>query len=385
MAEIKNLKKLAKRIIEAIHNKEGIILYADSDLDGTVAAIILKEAIVNLGGIPPLVHFSDRKREEHGINQAALVLLRDKAPALFIALDCGIGNFDEAEIAQKMGFELAILDHHEILDKKLPKARIIVNPKQGNPSNPFYHLSAAGVAFRLAEILLAENFSRNVREDMLELTALATLSDMVPVKGENEQILQEGLPLLESSFRPGVKIFFDSSVVKNCRSTKEIIQKIITIINITDKEGDLSELYLLLTTASIEEAKTRFDRFLQKGSERQLRIEKLTDELKSKVFVQDKEKIIFEGDKDWPFPLLGAVSSRLSNFFGKPTFIFKKNGEEARGEYRMSGEESGIKALESCKKLVKKYGGHPKAGGFICEDKNTEKLKQCLTEYFNKK
>jgi single-stranded-DNA-specific exonuclease len=382
MAEIKNLKKLAKRILRAIQNKEGIILYGDSDLDGAVAVIIMKEVIANLSGNPPVIYFCDRKREEHGVNKAALNYLKDKAPCLLLALDCGIGSFAEAEIAQELGFELVILDHHEILGE-LPKAQIIVDPKQEKAKdNPFYDLATAGLAFKLAELLMAEKFSRSIREDMLELTALATLADMVPETGENEEILQEGLPLLENSWRPGIKILFNSSVVKNCQSTREIIQKIIFIVNLTNKEGDLSEVYLLLVAISKEEAQLRFERFLQKGAERQVEIEKLTNELKNRIFIQNKEIIIFEGGKDWPFPLLGAAGSRMSVFFGKPAFVFKRDENEIRGEYRMPDEESGIKALESCQSLVKKYGGHPKAGGFVAERGNEEKLKQCLVDFF---
>lgn len=384
MPEIKNLDKLAKRILKAIQNKERIILYADSDLDGTAAAIVVKEAILNLGGKTPVVYFSDRKSEEHGINKEAIELLKKEAPALFVSLDCGVADFEAIELAKKSGFDVAVLDHHEI-PRKMPKIKIIVDPKQGKKSNPSYSLAASGLAFKLVELLMRGKFARVLREEMLGLVAMASLSDMVPDAGLNKEIFDEGLPLLESSQRPGIKVLFKSSVVENCQSTREIIDKISRIINITEKEGNLGALYLLLTAASEEEAQARFQKFLDQGTQRQAAITELVDALKSRFFPKKDEAIIFEGDENWPFKYMGSVASRTAVFFQKPAFVFHKDGLQNRGSFRMPDSGDGIKALSTCGKFIKEYGGHARAGGFSFEEKNSDKLKQCLTKYFQKK
>lgn len=387
MAEIKNLKKLAQRILEAINppaggQKEKIILFGDSDMDGACAVIILKEAICSLGGNSPIIYFSDRKREEHGINRQALEFLKAESPALFIALDCGISNFKEVDLAKKFGFEVVIIDHHDILRKK-PKAKIIINPKQGKKDSPFYYLAASGIVFKLAEEMLGKNVSKTLRQDILSLAALATFTDFVPEIGENQKILEEGLPILENSWRPAIRFFFISDLTKKCISTREIIWKIISIINITDKEGVLNEIYLFLISHNLEEAESRFAEFLRKASERQAKISRAVEELKARISFQDKNQlIIFEGLDDYPFPFVSAVAGRVSNFFKKPTFIFTREKKENWGAFNMPFKENGVEALTSCARFLRRYGGHPPVGGFYFEDKNSGKLKQCLIKYF---
>ena len=383
MRQIKNFDKLSKRILKAISAKERIILYGDSDLDGTVAVIVLKEAIVNLGGSDPTLYFSDRHQEEAGLNELALNSLNSYAPALLVVVDCGIGNFNEVKLAGKMGFDVVIADHHEILER-LPEASIIVNPKQGRKNGRFYHLAAAGIAFELAEAILGKKFSGKLKEDLLGLTALATISDMVPEIGENKKIISEGLIALENSWRPAINVLFDFGIAKNCFSTREIVRKAIVIINITDKEGDLGEIYLLLVSPTIEEAKMRFERFLQKGSDRQIKIEESVEKFKAKIFSKGAKSIIFEGDEDVPRPLLGVIASRICLYFEKPIFIYKKTEKENVGSFRTPSGFDGIRALVSCSKLLRKYGGHAPAGGFNFQEKDKESLEKGLLDYFTK-
>ncbi len=383
MEEIKDFKKLTRRLSKALKNKERIILYGDSDMDGAVAVIILKEIIDNLGGESPIIYFSDRKRAEQGLNYEGLEFLKDKVPALIIALDCGTSNVKEIEIAKKLGFEVAVIDHHDIFE--IPKTKIVVNPKQGNKDSPFYYLAAAGLALKLAEEMLSKKFSGIIKEDMLGLAALATLIDLVPETGENERILQEGLPLLENSWRPAIKVLFNSDITKKCISTREIVAKIGRITNVTDKEDAyLNKIYVLLNSKTKEEANLRLEELLQMATERQEKIIFFTEELKTKIFAKnDSSSIIFEDLNGCPFPILSVIASKASAFFMKPTFVFTKEKKENWGSYRMPLNENGIEAISSCAKFLRRYGCHQAVGGFYFEDKNREKIKECLIRHFN--
>ena len=387
MEEIKDFEKLVRRLTKAFKNKEQIVLYGDSDMDGAVSVIILKQVIDNLGGRSPIIYFSDRKRAEQGINLEGLELLKDRAPALIIALDCGTSNVKEIEAAKKLGFEVIVIDHHDIFE--MPKIKILINPKQQSEDSPFYYLAAAGLALKIAEKMLAKRFSGVLKEDILGLAALATLIDLVPEVGENKKILKEGLPLLENSWRPGIKALFASEVIKNCISTREIVTKIGRITNITNKEDDyLNKIYLLLNSKNEEEANLRLEELLKMASDRQEKIAFFMEELKAKINPKINElPIIFEDLSDCPFPILSVVASRTSVFFMKPTFIFTKEKKENWGSYRMPLDENGIGAISSCAKFLRKYGGHQAVGGFYFEDKNREKIKECLVKYFkeNKK
>ena len=207
--ELKNLKEAAERILKAIGKKEKIIIYGDADLDGVSSVIILKETIQSLSFSPdsePEVYFPDRESEGYGLSKTGLEYSKRFSPALLITLDCGISNFKEIKLAKKYGFEVIVVDHHEILDK-LPETEIIVDPKQKEDGYPFKELAAAGIAFKLSEALLQDKMTRELRKSFLELTAMATLADMMPQTDDNKIFIEEGLSYLESSWRPGIKSF----------------------------------------------------------------------------------------------------------------------------------------------------------------------------------
>jgi single-stranded-DNA-specific exonuclease len=379
--EIKNLKKVAQRIKKAIKSEENIILYSDADLDGTASLIILEETIKNLGGKVSQRYFPDREIEGYGLQEKALKTFKKYAPGLLILLDCGIGNFREVEIAQNMGFETIIIDHHEILGK-LPPASIIVDPKQKGDNYPFKFLAACGLTFKLAQILLGNKISKNVKQSFLELVALGTLADMMPQVEDNKVFVEEGLMSLPYTFRPGLRIFF-KFFNPNELSLKEFAQKIISVLQITDSKNHLTESYLVLSNPSEKKAEELVENLLKKSLQRQELIRQLSLEIEEKA-IKNSSPLIFEGGKDVPLSLTGAVASRICKKFKKPTFIYNSNQKLTRGSVRTPEGINGVKALESCSQFLEVYGGHPQASGWTCKNENLEKLKQCLQDYFKK-
>lgn len=382
--EIKNLKKTANRIIIAVKNEEKIILYGDADLDGIASVIILKETIKSLGGRVEDIYFPNREKEGYGINEKALDSLSKSAPALLIVLDCGISNFEEVKLAKKLGFEVIIIDHHEILEK-LPQASIIVDPKQKDDKYPFKQFATAALAFKLSQLLLKKKDNQSLRKNFLELAALATLADMMPEIEENKEIIDEGLMLLESSWRPGLKIFFEINSIKNYKSIRQIAQKMIAAFNAGEPQNHSHQSYLLLTTSSQEEAKILALNLLEKTAQKQAQVKEIIEEIKERVPKKLTDNIVFEGDASWPFLLIGPIASKIYAHFQKPTFIFKKNEKESIGAVRTSKEINGVKALIKCQEFLKTFGGHPQAAGFRLENKNLEKFKKCLIDYLSKK
>src|SRR3989344_3983667 len=206
--KIKNIEQAAKRIREAVTNKEKIILYGDSDCDGISSIVILGEAIKSLGGYITAVAFPDRELDGYGMNFKALDVLQKYAPALFITADLGIANVKEVDAANTMGFEVLIIDHHQVLDA-LPKANIIVDPQQKDDDSGYGYLCNTGLIFKLIEEMLGDSFSEIQRNSLLELTALATISDMVPQIDDNKIYIEEGLRSLKNTWRPGLRSFLD--------------------------------------------------------------------------------------------------------------------------------------------------------------------------------
>lgn len=380
--EIKNLRKAAERIKKAVKRKEKIILYGDADLDGVGSVIILKEAIRNLGGKVAAIYFPDRETEGYGINKYALNYLKAKAPALLIVMDCGIGNFEEIKIAKKLGFEVIVIDHHRVLGK-LPKASIIVNPYQKGDKYPFKDFAATGIIFKLAEILLQRKLSPTLRNNFLELTALATIADMMPQEADNLEFLEQGLPSLRNTFRPGLKVFWQLNEI-NGKASRQLAQKIISACHAGGTKKHLNEGYLLLTSTSIEEAEILARELLEKSWARHLQIKEITEETEERILKKLSDSIIFEGDSSWPILMAGPVASKICNTYKKPVFIYSQREKDSQGAVRTPAEIDGVKAMMHCSKLLETYGGHPRAAGFRIKNENLEKFKECLIKYFKK-
>ncbi len=380
MIEIKNLKKAAARILKAIKKKEKIILYGDADLDGVASVIILKEALKNLGGKISAVYFPDREIEGYGITESGLDYLAKFSPSLLVALDLGIGNFKEVKLAKKLGLEVIIIDHHEILDK-LPSAQIVVDPKQKKDKYPFKGFAATGIVFKFAELLLEGKMTENLRKSFLELTALATIADMMPREKDNEIFIEEGLKNIEHSWRPGLQAFFQTEDLDHYLNLNQKISKIISLLNIRDVEQNFPASFRLLDSPSVEESKELIQKLIEKSKVRSQKIEKMVEIVKERLG-KEELSIVFEGDSEWDFALISSVASIICQKYQKPTFIFKILEKESQGTVRTPGEVDSVALMKKCKKCLLTYGGHPRASGFRVKNENLENFKKCLVKNF---
>lgn len=378
--EIKNLKKVAKRLKQAIKKQEKIIIFADADLDGTTSAIILEETIQNLSGQVDLVYFTDRDEDGYGLTEKALDNFIKKAPGLLVLLDCGIGSFEGIKKASQAGFEVIVIDHHEILGK-LPKPALIVDPKQPKDKYPFKKLANVCLTYKLSEAMLAKKMPETIRKNFLELGALGVIADMMPEEDYNKKVIEEGTLCLKETFRPGFLALIDF-VKKDGDTPRNIFQKIVTILNITGSENNLTESYLLFKEKNLSKAKEMVRNLSEESKKRQMRIQEITEQA---VF-SDKlgNNIVFIGNEMWEQVLTGPVASRVCNKTKKPTFIFKISKEKCRGSVRMPDKRDGVLAMKVCENFLEVYGGHPPAAGFTTSKDKIEGLKRCLESYFSK-
>ncbi len=381
MNKIKNIEKAAERIKQAVANNERIILYGDSDLDGISSVVILEETIKNLGGSTSCVFFPDRENDGYGINTNALQLLKDKAPALFITLDLGIGNIKEINQANKMGFEVLVIDHHETL-AGTPKASIIVDPKQKADEYPFKGLANVGVTFNLCQELLSGHFSQQLRNSFLELAALGTIADMVPQIDQNEKIIEEGLRSLKNTFRPGLRVFLDILGQPNVFDGS--LSKIISALNSAESINYENESYSLLTCPSLAKCKEIAQALLNKNQYKQQQIKNIIQEVERRILQKPTDLIIFEGDLAWRLTLAGPVASIICQKYEKPVFIFKKMAAESCGSVRNPKATNSVDAMKTCADFLITFGGHAQASGFRIKNENLEKFKDCLNNYFKK-
>lgn len=377
--EIKNLKKVATRIRKAIKNKERIVIYGDSDMDGVCSVIILKECIKNLGGDIAEIYFPDRETEGYGINKTALKNLKNQAPALLIALDLGIGNFKEIDIANKMGFKVIVVDHHEILGK-LPNADIIVDPKQKGDKYPFKLFANVGLVYRLSIVLLKDKMTDSLRRDFLELAAMATIADMMPQTDDNEEIIMEGLSSLRDSWRPGIQALLELESI-NSLSLMYQVNKMNSLLNIRDVSERTPASFRLLTISNIEDAGRMVEKLLEKNAEKKRKVKDILEQVEARISFK-KDSIIFEGDSSWELILLGIVCSIMTQKYDKPVFLYRKDKKDGQGSIRAPKDYNVVEAMKTCSKHFITFGGHPMAAGFRAENKNLNKVKECLIEYY---
>ena len=379
-AEIKNLKKAANRILKAIKNKEKIIIYGDADMDGVSSVIILEESIKSLGSGTAAIYFPDREKEGYGITEHGLDCLKKHAPALLVVLDCGIGNFKEIKIAKKLGFEVILIEHHEVLDK-LPKADIIVDPKQEGDKYAFKYFATVGVVFRLVNLLLKEQMSESLRKSFLELVAMATIADMMPRVDENEEMIAQGLSSVRESWRPGIQALFELEPFKSLTLIQQVY-KVNSLLNIRNIENGLPAAFRLLTVSDRKEAGELVEKLLEKNIEKKRKIKEIIEEIEDKIS-RKNDNVIFEGDFGWELILLGVAAAILSQKYQKPVFLYRKDKDDSQGSIRAPSGFNVVESMKSCSKHLVTYGGHPQAAGFRVKNENLEKFKECLIDYFD--
>lgn len=381
MKEIKNLKKAAVLIKKTLASRGKIIIFGDADLDGSTSALLLEETIKNIDpSADLLVYFSEWESEDYGLNKQALQALQVHAPALLIAVDCGIGNFAELLAAKALGFTTIVIDHHEILHA-LPAADLIIDPKQKGDSYPFKKLTTVCLVYKLSELLLGKGFNSFLQQSFAEMAALGTIADMMPEEDLNAVLVGQGAATIKQTQRPGLRAIIQAAMLGE-NSAREIFKKLALILNISPVVGHLTECYLLLKAASMEEALALAKKLLIEADKRNQEIYQIT-EIVSQMAGQSSSPIIFVGEASWPRVFSGAVASRICNKLKKPTFIFKRDTVKCRGSVRVPKNIDAVAALKSCSSLLTMYGGHPPAAGFTVPTENVDKLEECLEKYFN--
>jgi len=387
--KIRNIEKASLRIKEAISNDEQIIIYGDSDMDGVTSVVILEEAVNNLASIlrknisKIIVAFPDRDKEGYGLNEKALAFLNKKRgnkKSLLILLDCGITNVLEIKKAKQLGFEIIIVDHHKVLDK-VPDADIIVNPKHPEDNYYFKDYANAGLTFKLTEELLKENMSSFLRNDFVELVMLATIADMMAEEEENQKWIYEGLANLDKTQRPAILACMQ--IMNPFNSKRELVNKIISIFNTIKMKDHRIITYDFIKLSDIKEAEKMAQELIKDAEDRQAEIRALTENLKEELKT-NQSIIIFEGSKHYRADYLGAVASRLVNYFDKPVFLYAQKKDLSRGTVRVPRGVDAVRAMDFCKDSLMMYGGHAPAAGFTIKNEKLEEFKDRLIKYFSK-
>ncbi len=367
------------RIYRALLSGENIAVYGDFDADGITATALLVQGLSSLEAkvTPYLPH---RVNEGHGLRTGALERLREQGASLIITVDCGITGVAEVKKARRMGLDVVITDHHTPLDE-IPQAAAVVDPKLPGSDYPFTELAGVGVAFKLIEALFQSLGKEVPRERLLDLVAMGTVADIMPLQGENRYLVKQGLRLLNSMPRLGIREMMTQAGLKPGNLDADTISWVIAPrLNTTGRLDHALPSYQLLMTDSADEA-CRLSQWLeQKNAERQRMTIGVVADAREKILAEGISPILMVADEEYPAGLIGLAAGRLTDEFYRPSVVIKVGKQQSTGSCRSISEFNILNALNRCQHLFSRFGGHPKAAGFSLPTKKLATLKQSLLE-----
>jgi single-stranded-DNA-specific exonuclease len=385
-ANLLNLPAAVERINYAIRQNENIVIYGDYDADGVTATAVLVLALKSMGA-KVREYIPNRFEEGYGLNLEAMRNLSDQGANLIITVDCGIRSWEEAEYARSVGMDLIITDHHYPLDE-LPSAFAVINPKQKGDIYPDKNLAGVGLAYKLVEALLENGHYSNLdARDYLDLVALGTVADLVPLTEENRSLVRNGLELIRQPIRQGMMALIGVAGLTPARiSTGDISFMLAPRLNASGRlESALASLNLL--TASDPMQAGQLAQWLEiQNRERQKITREIQTKSEQRIITDDKiPLLLFDADPDYNAGVVGLAASRLTEQYYRPSIIASIGEEYTRGSCRSIPEFHITQALDDCKELLEHHGGHAAAAGFTVRNDNLELLVQRLREIASQK
>ncbi len=379
---MKDVKKAVERIEYAIENNQNIWIYGDYDVDGVSSTSILCIYFDSIG-YPVKYYIPNRLEEGYGINEDAIRLLKEQGCDLIISVDCGITSVKEVDIANELGIDVIVTDHHEVQDQ-IPNAYAVINPKQEDCNYPFDMLCGCGVAFKLIQALTPEEEFKSSMYNYLEVVTLATICDIVPLVDENRIIVKNGLKLMKEGKNLGLKELINVCGIDNDKiGSSHVGFSIGPRINAS---GRLGYSYLgveLFTTKSKAEAIEIANLLEEKNNERQMIEAKMYQEAEEIINNDDRymnDKVLVIANKGWQHGVIGIVASKLTEKYYKPTILLTIEDGEATGSARSIKGFSIFDTLVKCSDLLGRFGGHEQAAGLSMDEGNVEELRSRVNE-----
>jgi single-stranded-DNA-specific exonuclease len=363
-----NMDKAALRVLEALRRKERIMVYGDYDVDGITAVALLYLVVSQLGG--DIVYYIPNRLEAgYGVNREGILEAEAQGVTLIISVDCGITAVEEVAFAASRGIDFIITDHHEAAES-LPQALAILNPKQPGDTYPAMELSGVGVAYKLAQALYERTDQPLASlEDHLDLVALGTAADIVPLVGENRVFAHFGMRQIGLTRKPGLQSLSHISGLMDAQreiSPGQVIFGLAPRLNAAGRLGDSSRAVQLLITRD-EETARQIARELDEENKRRKAFDEQTlrealAKVEREVDLETDRIIVLDSDR-WHPGVIGIVASRLVETYHLPTILVSVEGDEGKGSARSIPAFHLTEALRQCQKHLLKYGGHKYAAG----------------------
>lgn len=374
---LSGMKDAVDRLTWAIRKHEPVAVYGDYDVDGVTATALLTQVLRELGAsVEP--HIPNRFEEGYGLNVGALEDLSKMGVQVVITVDCGIRSPREAERAEELGIDLIISDHHHP-GSELPNAFALICPKQEGDPYPFKELSGVGIAYKIAQALVERYPESGVRaESWLDLVALGTVADVVPLTGENRSLVRRGLELMRTrklENRPGLYSLANIARLKISQVSAGDIAFILgPRLNAAGRLNTAMDSLNLLLSENVEEAGPISQSLDNQNRERQELTRRMQEDAMTSIASQETDTILFAFKKDFNPGVVGLVAARLVDSFYRPAVVGHIEGEFVRASCRSIPEFHITRALDQCEDLLVRHGGHALAAGFTVHSDNLPRL-----------
>ena len=373
-----DMDKAVERIRQAIEEGENILIYGDYDADGMTSASIVKESLEQLGA-ECRVYLPNRFTDGYGPNASVYkYFIEQEGISLIVTVDNGVAGHEAIELAQSMGVDVIVTDHHS-MPETLPDAYAIVHPEHPDANYPFKYLAGCGVAFKLACALLEE-----VQVELLDLVAIGTIADMVSLTDENRILVQYGLEMLGHTQRIGLQEMMDMAGIAANEVTEETVGfQIAPRLNALGRLDDPNSAIDLLTGFDDEEAHEIALMIHQKNEERKEIVQSIYEEAKTMVDPEKKVQVLAK--EGWNPGVLGIVAGRLLEELGQTVIVLNIEDGRAKGSARSVEAVDIFEALDPHRDFFIAFGGHAGAAGMTLEVEKLSDLSQVLEDYVREK
>ena len=380
---LSSMDQALQRLYRAVSQQEKVGIFGDFDVDGVTGTAIIAQGLEAFG-LQPIPYLPVRSEEGHGLSTGAIDHLKGEGASLVITVDTGVTSLDEVAYAKDQGIEVIITDHH-LPQSDLPDAAAIIDPMMPGGSYPFPPLCGAGLAFKLIQGLY-QFCGQPWDRSLLELAALGTIADLVPLVDENRYLVQEGLKALAETQRPGLQALYRRAGVDGgAFSTETISFQVTPRLNSPGRLGHAMDSFRILTTKSVSEAEALADKLEDLNQKRRM----LTQEAMSSADAQIQEMGAY---KELPALLMvsgtgitrgvaGLVAGRLAENFHRPAVAMSVEEEFIVGSGRSIPEFDIFEAFSSCQDLFVRFGGHSQAAGFTVAKDKLNLLEQRLVAW----
>ena len=380
---MQDMDEAVDRVIQAIQNEETLLVFGDYDVDGTTSTALLTAFLREVGANVDY-YVPDRFEDGYGLGETGIDYAAEIGAGLIIAVDCGVTAIKEALYARAKGIDLIICDHHTPKDT-LPEAIAVLDPKREDCEYPFKELSGCGVSFKLVQAIL-ERLGKSQEQAFryLDLVALSTASDIVPICGENRVLMAEGLQILRQNPRLGFRKLAEQAHLdfSTC-TTSQIVFSIGPRINAAGRLGDACQAVALL----LEQDEARAFDFASNLEQLNLKRRTLDRETLNVAVDMAQQQLadrtrytIVLHRPEWHLGVIGIVASRLVERFYRPTIMMCTNNGRVKGSARSIGGLNIYQALEACKDVLIEFGGHNFAAGLSLHEEDIPSFQQCFEE-----